>query len=71
MPLVVLTPFYLEPRGLMQLGERAWEAQTQIVLAAGAVPGLVGVAAEALVREEETRNWIAWRTSKYWFGWKI
>jgi hypothetical protein len=52
-PLVVLTPFYLEPRGLMQLGERAWEAQTQIVLAAGAVPGLVGVAAEALVREAE------------------
>ena len=52
-PLVSLSPIALGQGGLTTLGERAWEAQTPIVIHAGAVPGLPGVAAELLLRRFE------------------
>ncbi|MBW2413211.1 MAG: saccharopine dehydrogenase NADP-binding domain-containing protein [Deltaproteobacteria bacterium] len=49
-PFVSVTRMGLAESRLRQLGERAWEAQTPIVVHAGAVPGLPGIAADALLR---------------------
>lgn len=40
----------LDPRARKVLAERAWTEQIPVVLCAGAVPGLIGVVAESLVR---------------------
>ena len=47
---IVVGPVGLERTSRRILSERAWSAQVPIVLEAGAVPGLAGVAAEQLVR---------------------
>ncbi len=50
-PFVGLSPASLEPRSRARLAELAWRAQVPVVLWAGALPGLPGVLAEALVRK--------------------
>jgi hypothetical protein len=50
-PFVGLSPATLEPRSRERLAELAWKAQVPVVLWAGALPGLPGVLAEALVRK--------------------
>ena len=52
-PFVSVTRMALAQDRLQRLGERAWEAQTPIVVHAGAVPGLPGIAADALLRRFE------------------
>ena len=49
-PVVCLAPLRLDAHAADLLAARAWEAQVALVLAAGAVPGLAGVAAEWLMR---------------------
>jgi len=49
-PFVGLSPVGLEPRSRAHLAELAWRAQVPVVLWAGALPGLPGILAEALVR---------------------
>jgi hypothetical protein len=50
-PFVGLSPVWPEPRSRAHLAELAWRAQVPVVLAAGALPGLPGILAEALVRQ--------------------
>jgi hypothetical protein len=50
-PFVGLSPVGLEPRSRAHLAELAWRAQVPVVLWAGALPGLPGILAEALVRK--------------------
>ena len=50
-PFVGLSPARIEPRSRAHLAELAWRAQVPVVLWAGALPGLPGVLAEALVRK--------------------
>ncbi len=50
-PFVGVGPTRLEPRTRAHLAELAWRAQVPVVLWAGALPGLPGVLAEALVRK--------------------
>jgi len=52
-PFISLTPIELAANARARLAERAWEAQTPIILDAGASPGLPGIAAELLVRRFE------------------
>ena len=52
-PLVSCLPLRLDHATRTTLGKRAWEAGVPLVLAAGASPGLAGVAAEWLVRRFE------------------
>ena len=52
-PFVSVTRMGLAQSRLRQLGERAWEAQTPVVVHAGAVPGLPGITADALLRRFE------------------
>ncbi len=52
-PFVSVTRMGLAQDRLRRLCERAWEAQTPIVVHAGAVPGLPGIAADALLRDFE------------------
>jgi len=49
-PFVGLSPVALEPRSRAHLAELAWRAQVPVVIFAGALPGLPGILAEALVR---------------------
>lgn len=49
-PFIGLSPVGLEPRSRARLAELAWRAQIPVVLWAGALPGLPGILAEALVR---------------------
>ena len=49
-PFVGLTPIPLDERQRELVGELAWKAKLPVVLNAGAIPGLPGVLAEALVR---------------------
>lgn len=49
-PFVSLTSMSLGAATLSTLGERSWEAQTPVVIHAGAVPGLPCVSAELLLR---------------------
>jgi hypothetical protein len=49
-PFIAAGPIGLEQSSRRVLAERAWSAQVPVVLEAGAVPGLAGVAAELLVR---------------------
>ena len=49
-PFIGLTALPLDARTRAALGERAWQAQVPLVLQAGGVPGLPGIAAELLVR---------------------
>ncbi len=49
-PVVCLAPLRLDSHAAELLAARAWEAQVALVLGAGAVPGLAGVAAEWLLR---------------------
>jgi hypothetical protein len=50
-PFVGLSPVWLEPKTRTRLAELAWRAQVPVVLSAGALPGLPGILAEALVRQ--------------------
>ncbi len=50
-PFVGLSPVWLEARSRARLAELAWRAQVPVVLSAGALPGLPGILAEALVRQ--------------------
>lgn len=50
-PFVGLSPVGLEARSRARLAELAWRAQVPVVLWAGALPGLPGILAEALVRK--------------------
>jgi len=50
-PFVGLSPVGLEARSRARLAELAWRAQVPVVLSAGALPGLPGILAEALVRK--------------------
>ena len=50
-PFVGLSPTGLEARSRAHLAELAWRAQVPVVLWAGALPGLPGILAEALVRK--------------------
>ena len=50
-PFVGLSPVWLEARSRARLAELAWRAQVPVVLSAGALPGLPGMLAEALVRQ--------------------
>jgi hypothetical protein len=52
-PFISLTPIEWTASARALLAERAWEAQTPIILNAGASPGLPGIAAELLVRRFE------------------
>jgi hypothetical protein len=52
-PFVSLTSMRLGAASLATLGERAWEAETPVVMHAGAVPGLPGVAADWMLRQFE------------------
>ncbi len=49
-PFLGLTPISLSEPQRERIGEMAWEANLPVVLNAGALPGLPGVLAEALVR---------------------
>jgi hypothetical protein len=49
-PFISLTPLELAASTRARLAERAWEAQTPIILNAGVSPGLPGVVADLLVR---------------------
>lgn len=49
-PFVGFSPVALEPRSRAHLAELAWRAQVPVVIFAGALPGLPGILAEALVR---------------------
>ena len=49
-PFIGLTPVALDKRVRDLLGERSWQAGLPLVLQAGAVPGLLGIACELLVR---------------------
>lgn len=52
-PFVSLTSISLGAASMTTLAERAWEAQTPVVLHAGAVPGLPCIAADLLLRRFE------------------
>ncbi len=49
-PFVGVSPLRLEARSRAHVAELAWRAQVPVVLWAGALPGLPGILAEALVR---------------------
>jgi len=49
-PFIGVSPLELEVRSELRVAELAWQAQVPIVLHAGAVPGIPGLLAEALVR---------------------
>lgn len=49
-PFVGVSPVPLEARNRSHLAELAWNAQTAVVLHAGALPGIPGLLAESLVR---------------------
>jgi hypothetical protein len=67
-PLIDLTPLPLERGARRALGERAWEARVPIVVHAGAVPGLAGVAAEFLVRRTGAPERLRIASSGPWHG---
>jgi NAD(P)-dependent dehydrogenase (short-subunit alcohol dehydrogenase family) len=50
-PVVCLAPLRLDAHAAELLAARAWDAQVALILGAGAVPGLAGVAAEWLLRQ--------------------
>ncbi len=68
LPLVDATPMRLERGARLALGERAWEAGVPIVLHAGAVPGLAGVAAEFLARRDGAIERLHIASSGPWRG---
>jgi len=53
-PFVGVSPLPLEARSRAHVAELAWRAQVPVVLWAGALPGLPGILAEALVRHLPT-----------------
>ena len=72
-PCIAAGPIGLERTSRRILSERAWSAQVPIILEAGAVPGLAGVAAEQLVRSlpeieslriASTGPWVRTRASR-------
>lgn len=50
-PFIGASPLRLEARSRALVAEQAWRAQVPVVLSAGALPGIPGIAAELLVRQ--------------------
>lgn len=50
-PFIGVSPLRIEARSRALVAEQAWRAQVPVVLSAGAVPGIPGIAAELLVRQ--------------------
>jgi len=50
-PFIGVSPLRIEARSRALVAEQAWRAQVPVVLSAGAVPGMPGIAAELLVRQ--------------------
>jgi hypothetical protein len=67
-PYVGVSTLALDSRSSERLTERAWEAQVPLVVHAGAVPGLAGVASEWLVRRLPEIDTLRVVTTGPWLG---
>ena len=67
-PLISSDPLSLDARSLRLIAEVSWKAQVAVVPAAGAVPGLPGIAAEWLVRAAPRATRIRIASTGAWLG---
>lgn len=67
-PLIDTAPLTLERGARLALGELAWESQVPLIVHAGAVPGLAGIAAEFLVRRCGVSDSMRIATTGPWRG---
>ena len=67
-PLISMAQAPLPPSALASLSERAWDAETPLLLHAGWAPGLPGVLAEQLARTHDALDEIRVASTGPWLG---